>query len=143
MSKMIFVNLPVNDLAAATAFYEAIGCVKNEQFSNESAASLVWSDEIYFMLLTRPFFSTFTSRPLGDSHAAVSVLIALSFDSREAVDAITEASGRGGGKPDVRPAMDHGWMYSRAFEDVDGHIIEAVWMDMAGLAAMGGDPAAT
>jgi predicted lactoylglutathione lyase len=130
MTKMIFVNLPVRDLAAATRFYEAIGCTKNAEFSSDDVSSMMWSDAITFMLLKHEYFSTFTSKPIADAHAAAGALIALSCDSREAVDAITETAGKTGGKADVRAPQDMGFMYSRAFEDPDGNIFEPVWMNM-------------
>ncbi|HLU60887.1 MAG TPA: VOC family protein [Gammaproteobacteria bacterium] len=129
MQKMIFVNLPVKDLAAATRFYEAIGCVKNEQFSDHQASSMAWSDSIVFHLLTREYFATFTPRPVADARQATGMLIALSCDSREAVDAITEAAARAGGTADIRAPQDHGFMYSRAFADPDGHVFEPLWMN--------------
>lgn len=129
MQKMIFVNLPVKDLAAATRFYEAIGCVKNEQFSDHQAASMVWSDTIVFHLLTREYFATFTPMPVADANQATGVLLALSCDSREAVDAITEAAGKAGGRADVRAPQDHGFMYTRSFSDPDGHVFEPLWMN--------------
>lgn len=130
MSKMIFVNLPVNDLDAATRFYEAIGCTKNQQFSDGNAASMVWSDTITFQLLTLDFFKTFAPKAVANSRDTVGALIALSRDSRAEVDAITEAAASAGGKTDVRERQDMGFMYGRAFEDPDGHVFEAVWMDM-------------
>ena len=135
MTKMIFVNLPVRDLAAAIRFYEAIGCEKNAQFSSDQAAAMVWSDAVTFQLLTHEHFANFARKPIADAHAATGVLIALSRDSREAVDAITEAAAAAGGRADVREAQDYGFMYGRSFEDPDGHVFEPVWMDMAGFAA--------
>ncbi|WP_420963203.1 VOC family protein [Brucella sp. IR073] len=137
MSKMIFVNLPVKDLAAATRFYEAIGCTKNPQFSDEKASSMMWSDTIIFMLLKEEFFATFTTKPIADAHEATGVLIALSCDSREAVDRITEAAADAGGKADPRAPQDLGFMYGRSFEDLDGHVFEPVWMDMSAAPAAG------
>lgn len=139
MSKMIFVNLPVKDLAAATRIYEAIGCKKNEQFSDEKAASMIWSDAVVFQLLTREYFATFSPKQVADAHGSCEVLLALTCDSREEVDAITEAAAAAGGKADVRTAMDIGWMYNRAFEDADGHIFEAIWMDMNAAMNMTGE----
>jgi predicted lactoylglutathione lyase len=130
MPKMIFINLPVTDLDASTRFYEAIGCTKNEQFSDEKAASMVWSEAINFHLLTHEYFATFSTRPIGDAKAETQMLIALSQESREAVDAITEAAAAHGGKADIRPPQDMGFMYLRTFEDPDGHVFEPVWMDM-------------
>ena len=129
MSKMIFVNLPVADLAAATAFYEAIGATRNPQFSDDTASSMVFSDTIYVMLLTRDKFATFTPKPIADAHQATEVLIALSCDSREGVDDITERALAAGGR-EPRDRQDYGFMYSRSFEDPDGHIWEPVWMDL-------------
>jgi uncharacterized protein len=128
MPKMIFVNLPVNDLAAATHFYEAIGCKKNEQFSDHKAASMVWSDTITFHLLTRDYFATFTPKSVADAKTTSEVLLAVTLDSREQVDVICEAADAAGGKADIRPRMDMGWLYNRAFEDVDGHVFEALAM---------------
>ncbi|HEU4829354.1 MAG TPA: VOC family protein [Gemmatimonadales bacterium] len=133
MPKMIFVNLPVTDLAATTRFYEAIGCVKNEQFSNDKAVSMMWSDAIAFMLLRKEFYSTFTSKEIVDARQSSETLIALSFESREEVDAFAAAAGRAGGKVDVRPPQELGFMYSRAVEDPDGHVFEPVWMDPSAI----------
>ncbi len=131
MSKMIYVNLPVQDLAASIRFYEAIGCEKNNQFSNEKAASMVWSDTINFMLLTHEFFATFTPKAIADAGKTCEVLICLSRDSREEVDAITEAAAAAGGTADIRPPTDMDFMYGRSFEDFDGHIFEPMWMDVS------------
>lgn len=130
MPKMIFINLPVKDLDAATRFYEAIGCTKNPEFSNDDVSSMMWSDAITFMLLKHAYFSTFISRPIADARAATGVLIALSMDSKAAVDAINQAAAEHGGRADIREFQDLGFMYSRAFEDPDGNIFEPVWMDM-------------
>lgn len=130
MPKMIFVNLPVKDLDASTRFYEAMGCSKNEQFSDDNAAMMAWSDTIAFMLLTHGYFSTFTSLPIADARTTCQVLLALSSESRAAVDAITETAARHGGRADVREPQDHGFLYTRAFADPDGHVFEAAWMDM-------------
>ena len=91
MPKMIFVNLPVQDLAAATSFYEAIGCEKNPLFSDDKASCMVWSDSIYFMVLSKEFFSSFTSKAIADARTTTEVLTALSFDRRSDVDAIADA----------------------------------------------------
>jgi predicted lactoylglutathione lyase len=134
MPKMIFVNLPVKDLAAATRFYQAIGCQKNEQFSTAQASCMVWSETITFMLLTHEYFSTYTTKPISDARKWVGALFALSRDSRAEVDSITEAAGSSGGKADVRDRQDMGFMYVRTFADPDGHVFEPMWMDMAAAA---------
>jgi predicted lactoylglutathione lyase len=140
MAKMIFVNLPVKDVAASTAFYQAIGATKDERFSQPGqAASMQFSDTIVFMLLSHDFFGGFSPKPIADAHQSTEVLLCMSQDSREAVDAITEAAAKAGGKADIRPPQDHGFMYGRSFEDPDGHIFEPMYMDVeAALAAMGG-----
>jgi predicted lactoylglutathione lyase len=135
MPKMIFVNLPVTDLAASIRFYEAIGCQKNEQFSDENSGSMVWSDAITFQLLTTEYFKTFATKPLANSRETVGMLIALSRESREEVDAIVAAAASAGGKADVREPQDMGFMYLRSFEDPDGHVLEAAWMDMSAAEA--------
>ncbi|MCZ4094172.1 VOC family protein [Sinorhizobium psoraleae] len=129
MPKMIFVNLPVKDIAASTRFYQSIGCQKNEQFSDEKASSMVWSDVITFQLLTRDYFATFTSKEIPDAHTTCQVLLCLSCDSREEVDSLTETAAKAGGKADTREPMDMGFMYNRTFEDPDGHVFELAWMD--------------
>lgn len=135
MRKMLFINLPVNDLSASTHFYEAIGCTKNAHFSDDKASSMVWSDTITFQLLTREYFSTFVTRPLADPSEATGMLIALSRESRMEVDGIVEAAAAAGGKADVRPPRDLGFMYLRTFEDPNGHVFEPAWMNPEGLPA--------
>jgi predicted lactoylglutathione lyase len=140
--QMIFVNLPVADLDAAKAFYEAIGFTNNPQFTDETAACMVLSEAIHVMLLTHAKFAQFTPRPIADAHRSTEVLICLSRDSRAAVDSIAELALAAGGR-EPREAQDYGFMYGRAFEDPDGHIFEVMWMDMAAAeAAMQGAPAA-
>lgn len=133
MSKMIFVNLPVTDIAAATRVYEAIGCKQNPDFSDHQSSSMVWSETITFQLLSRDYFATFTSKPVADAHAGAQVLLALTLESRAAVDAMVKAAAAAGGNADPRPATDMGWLYNRAFEDADGHTFEAVFADMAAM----------
>ena len=141
MAKMIFVNLPVADVAASTAFYEAIGMVKDPRFSNAQASSMQWSDEIVFMILDKAFYQTFTTKQIVDASKASEVLLCLSRDSRDEVDQITEAALAAGGT-EPRPAQDHGFMYGRAFEDLDGHIFEPMYMDLeAAMTAMAPEPA--
>ena len=120
MPKMIFVNLHVADVAKATAFYERLGFEKNDKFSNEHASSMMWSDAIVVGLLAKPFFSTLTPKQVADARTTTNGVFALSFDSKEAVDAIADAASAAGGTEPHGPE-DHGFMYSRAFEDLDGH----------------------
>lgn len=133
MPKMIFVNLPVADVARSTAFYEAIGAVRNPQFSNDQASAMVVSDTISFMLLSHDFFSGFITKPIVDAHAATEVLLCLSEESREAVDATIARATAAGGRADPGPVQDHGFMYGRSFEDPDGHHFEIMWMDVSAM----------
>ena len=134
---MIFVNLPTSDLDRSKAFYEALGCSINPLFTDENAASIVWDENVFFMVLTREFFATFTDKPVADPAASVQVLIALSRDSREDVDSIVSAGIAAGGN-EPRDAQDLGFMYSRQLEDPDGNTMEFMWMDPA--AAESGPP---
>jgi len=134
MTQMIFISLPVRDLSAATRVYEAIGCVRNAQFSDANASCMVLSDAITFMLLSHAHYATFTDKPIADAHSASAMMLALSQDSREAVDAIVAAAADAGGKADVRPPRDMGFMYQRTFEDCDGNLFEPVWLNPAAMA---------
>ncbi|HEX8642015.1 MAG TPA: VOC family protein [Allosphingosinicella sp.] len=137
MPKLIFVNLPVADLAASRRFYEAIGATNDARFTDETAACMVLSETIHVMLLTHDKFSQFTPKRIADAHRTSEVLICISADSREAVDEITARALAAGGR-EPREPQDHGFMYGRSFEDPDGHIWEPMWMDMeAAMAAMG------
>lgn len=130
MNRMIFVNLPVADLTKAKAFYEAIGFINNRQFSDDTAACMVLSDTINVMLLTHDKWRSFTSRPIPPATSS-EVMLAVSCDSREAVDAMNEAAAANGGTADINPPQDYGFMYNRNLADPDGHVWEAMWMDMA------------
>ena len=127
---MIFVNLPTADLERSKAFYTALGCEINPLFTDENAASVVWSEEIYFMMLTREFFATFTDKPVVDPAAAAQVLVALTRDSRDDVDAVLE-KGLAAGGSEPREPQDLGFMYSRDLQDPDGNVLEFVYMDPA------------
>jgi len=130
MARMIFVNLPVTDLQRSVRFYEAVGAANEPKFANEAAAMMRFSDEVNVMLLTHDFWRTFTTKPIPNAHETAQVLLCLSADSREAVDAQVEAAGAAGGPIDVTPKQDMGgMMYGRSFEDPDGHIWEVMWMD--------------
>jgi len=141
MPQMIFVNLPVTDLAAATAFYEALGAGKDERFCDETASCMVFSDIIHVMLLTHDKFGQFTPKPIADARRATEVLLCVSADSRAAVDRMLERAGAAGGHTDPGPRQDHGFMYGRSFEDPDGHIWEVMWMDAAAMPAAPAEPA--
>jgi predicted lactoylglutathione lyase len=129
MPKMIFVNLPVSDLDRSKAFYEAVGARNEPKFTDATAAMMRFSEEINVMLLTHNKFREFTTKRIPNAHETAQVLIALSAESREAVDAQVEQAGKAGGGLDPTPKQDYGFMYGRSFEDPDGHIFEVMWMD--------------
>jgi len=140
MPRMIFVNLPVTDLERSKAFYEAVGAVNNPAFTDETAACMVVEEgAIHVMLLTHEKWAQFTSKTIPDAHDSAQVLLCLSMDSRDEVDAQVAKASAAGGKPDPTPTQDFGFMYGRSFEDPDGHIWEIMWMDPA--AASGEAPA--
>ena len=136
----IFVNLPTSDLERATTFYTALGAAINPAFTNEEAACLVWDENVYFMVLTRDFFQTFTSKQIADTEATSAAIIALSRESRVHVDGTADAALAAGGR-EHRDPTDYGFMYSRSIEDPDGTILEFMWMDPA--AAQNGPDAPT
>jgi uncharacterized protein len=138
VSRQVFINIPVSNLASSTVFYDALGFQKNPQFSDETAACMVWSETIFVMLLSHDKFKMFTPRPLADAHNSIQVLFALSLDDRSAVDRFSQIAAKHGGK-DHRAPQDLGFMYSRSVEDPDGHTWEPFFMDTS---AMSGAPAA-
>ena len=128
MSTSIFVNIPVADLAASKAFFEKLGFSFNAQFTDDTAACMVIDETIFFMLLTKPKFAEFTALPIVDARLGTQALYGVSRDSRADVDKVADAALAAGGS-EPRPAQDHGFMYSRAIADLDGHIWEWIWMD--------------
>ncbi|WP_125099479.1 VOC family protein [Leucobacter chromiireducens] len=130
MSTQIFVNIATSDLERSKAFYTALGCEINPLFSDENAACIVWDEQVYFMVLTREYFATFTDKQVVDASDSAQVLIALSRDSREDVDAVL-AAGLAAGGSEPRDPQDYGFMYSRDLEDPDGTILEFLYMDPA------------
>jgi uncharacterized protein len=143
MPRMIFVNLPVTDLERSITFYRALGAEQNMQFSDATAAMMSFSTEINVMLLTHDKYRQFTSKPIADAQASSQVIICLSADSRDEVDALIDKAATAGGVPDSSPTQDHGWCYGRDFEDPDGHHWEVMWMDVAAaMEATAGEPAA-
>lgn len=130
MEQMIFVNLPVKDLDAAKRFWTGLGYSFNPQFTDENAACLVFSDTIFAMLLTEPFFKKFTKKDIADASSSNETIIALSAESREKVDELVDRALAAGGTPAIE-TQEHGdFMYSRSFHDLDRHIWEVVWMDV-------------
>lgn len=130
MSKKIFINLPVRDLQKSMAFYAAIGFTNNPQFTDETAACMVLTEEIYVMLLTHAKFSQFTQKGIGDTAKNASVINSLSVDSKEEVDVMIKKALKAGGK-ESNEAKDYGFMQQQSFEDLDGHLWEVFYMDMS------------
>lgn len=129
MNRMIFVNLPIRDMQRSQAFFRELGFSFNPQFTNEQGACMVIrEDAIYAMLLVEPFFQTFTKKPVADARKSTEVLVCLSCESREEVDTLMrKALAAGATEPNA--AQDHGFMYHRSFDDLDGHGWELMWMD--------------
>ena len=130
MPKQVFINLPVKDLKKSITFYEAIGFTNNPQFTDETAASMMWSDTIFVMLLTHDKLKQFTSKTIIDARQSVEVSIALSMDSNDEVNAFAEKAVKAGGSEYAEP-QDYGFMYQRYVEDLDGHNWEVLYMDMS------------
>lgn len=131
MATKIFLNLAVQDLSKSVAFFTALGYSLNPTFTDDKAACIIISDTIYIMLLTVPFFQTFTSKEIVDARRAVECSIALTAESREAVDdLVNKAVSAGATIPD--PPTDYGFMYQHSFDDLDGHHWEVFWMDPSG-----------
>jgi uncharacterized protein len=134
VTKMIFVNLPVADLPKSVGFYEALGFANNPAFTDETAACMVWGDGIHVMLLTHDKWRGFTDRPIPDRGSS-EVMLAVTLDSKDAVNALVDAGAAAGGTADLNPPQDHGFMYQRTLADPDGHIWEPFWMDPAAVPA--------
>lgn len=132
MATKIFVNLPVKDLDRSKAFYTALGYTINPDFTDEKAASIVISDTIYVMLLTTPFFKTFTKKEIADAAKVTESILCLSAESRDDVDILLKKALDAGGKESNAP-QDYGFMYGQSFQDPDGHQWEVMWMDMSAV----------
>lgn len=134
MHKQIYVNLPVKDLARSRAFFSSLGFEINPQFSNDQGACMIIGENIFAMLLAEPFFQGFTTKRIADTRETTEVLICISCESREEVDAlVAKALAAGGRAPN--PKQDHGFMYGHGFEDLDGHVWELSYMDMGAIPA--------
>lgn len=130
MATKIFVNLPVKDLKKSMTFFSKVGFSFNSQFTDETAACMVISEDIYAMLLTHAKFKEFTRKEIVDSTKGTEVILALSADSREEVSEFVNKAMEAGGKESLAP-QDYGFMYQRSFQDLDGHLWEVLWMDPA------------
>lgn len=128
MAKQIFVNLPVKDLNKTKEFFTKLGFGFNPKFTDENAVCMIIGENIFAMLLVEKFFQTFIKKQIADAKKTTEVLTALAVDSREEVDEMVKNAISAGGK-EPREPQDYGWMYGRAFEDLDGHIWEVFYMD--------------
>jgi len=131
-AKHIFVNLPVKDLKRSIGFFTALGFTFDPRFTDENATCMIIGENIYAMLLVESFFNTFTGKAVSDAAKTTEVLTALSLGTRDEVDNIADKALASGGSPNMDP-QDHGWMYSRSFQDLDGHIWELLYMDESRL----------
>jgi predicted lactoylglutathione lyase len=129
-SRNIFLNLPVRDLPKSVAFFSALGFEFNPKFTNDSGACMIISGDAFVMLLSDPFFRTFTRRDICNTTTHTEALVAISCGSREEVDEMVTGAVRAGGAHAMDP-LDHGFMYGWSFYDLDGHHWEVVWMDPA------------
>lgn len=128
MSTKIFVNLPVKDLNKTTEFFTKLGFTFNPQFTDENATCMIVGEDIFVMLLVEKFFKTFTKKEICDATKDTEVIVALSADSREKVDQMINKVIEAGGRESIEP-QDHGWMYGRSFQDLNGHLWEIIYMD--------------
>ena len=128
MAKQLFVNLPIKDIDKTKEFFTTLGFTFNPRFTDKNGACMVIGENIFAMLLAEPFFKSFIKKEVCDARTSTEVLLALSLENREQVDEMmSKALAAGGSEP--RQPQDHGWMYGRAFEDIDGHIWEVFFMD--------------
>lgn len=129
MAKQIFINLAVTDLQKSMDFYTALGFTNNPQFSDDSGKCMVWSENIFVMILTHDKFKTFATKPIADTKATVAGLFSLSVDSLDEVNKIVDSGLKAGGK-EPGEMKDYGFMQQRTIEDFDGHTWEVFYMDI-------------
>ncbi|MFB1478790.1 VOC family protein [Corallococcus sp. RDP092CA] len=130
MGTKIFVNLPIESLDRAVGFFTKLGYTFNPQFTDANATCMVITEDIYAMLLVKPFFKSFIRKEVADTKTSTAVIIALSAESRAAVDALMDKALAAGAK-ETKEKTDMGFMYQRSFEDLDGNQWESFWMDPA------------
>lgn len=131
MTRQLFVNLPVTDLAKTVEFFTALGFSFNPDFTDENASCMIVNDDAYVMLLVESYFKTFTSKTVADARSTSEAIMSFSLESREAVDQLVRTALTSGGTPSEE-AQDYGFMYTHSFQDPDGHLWEVFWMDPAG-----------
>ena len=132
MATKIFVNLPIKDLNRTVDFFTKLGFSFNPQFTDENATCMIIGEDIFVMLLVEKFFKSFTKKEICDATKDAEVIIALSAESREKVDQMINRVIQAGGRESREP-QDHGWMYGRSFQDIDGHLWEVIYMDVGAV----------
>lgn len=132
MATQIFVNLPVKNLDKSIAFFTSLGFKFNPQFTDQNATCMIVGDDSFIMLLAEPFFKTFIKKEITDSSKSAEVIVAISLESRQKVDEMITKAMTSGAK-ESNDTQDQGWMYSRSFQDPDGHLWEVFYMDPAGM----------
>ena len=135
MATKIFVNLPVKNLNKTIEFFTKLGFKFNPQFTDENATCMIVDEDIFVMLLIENFFKTFTKKQISDTSKNTEVIVALSVEGREKVDQMINKAIESGGREsrESREPQDHGWMYGRSFEDIDGHLWEVIYMDESAM----------
>ena len=128
MATKIFVNLPVKDLKKTIEFFTKLDFTFNSQFTDENATCMIVGGDIFVMLLVDKFFKTFTKKEICDTAKSTEVIVALSAESREKVDQMIDKAIKAGARESIAP-QEHGWMYGRSFQDIDGHLWEIIYMD--------------
>jgi uncharacterized protein len=132
MGTKIFVNLPVKDLKKSMEFFTTLGFTFNSQFTDETAACMVVSEDIFVMLLTWDKFKTFTPKEICDATKSTEVLVCLSCEGRNKVNEMVRKAVASGGTTYNEP-QDHGFMYGHGFQDLDGHIWELIYMEPSAI----------
>ncbi|HEY8581496.1 MAG TPA: VOC family protein [Capillimicrobium sp.] len=132
--RLVFINMPVSDLAASKAFFGALGFTFDEKFTDDACACMVISDKAYAMLITTERFGDFTAKPIADAHAGTEAIICVSATDRAGVDELADTA-LAHGAATAREPMDYGFMYGRSFHDLDGHLWEVMWMSQEAVEA--------
>jgi uncharacterized protein len=133
-TRQLYVNLAVEDLDRSIAFFTALGFPFEPRYTDETATCMIVGEDAFVMLLTKPKFGDFTRKPIVDASNQTEVILAISASSREGVDELADAALASGGSEASEP-LDYGFMYSRSFQDPDGHVWEVMWMDEAAAEA--------
>lgn len=132
MATKIFLNLPVKDLTKSIDFFTSLGFTFNPQFTDNNATCMIIGDDIFVMLLVEKFFKTFTKKEIADTDKTTEAIIALSADNKQKVDEMADKALKAGAKKSNEP-NDQGFMYTRSFQDLDGHMWEVFYMDPAAV----------